>query len=261
MAQAVQERKRGPTRTEPFARDDVLHALGYRPGKTRASDAALEAVEEGMQEALGLLRPLMLYADARLECAGPDATLRVPSLGLEWRSPALTAVLAGAEHVALFAGTVGAAISEAARVAFQQGAYTRAVVLDACGTAAAKALADRARAEAEAVARARGYRVTIPYSPGYRDWDIADTGPLLRALEARRIGLQESDSHYLLPEKSFCGVIGWTRGLEESPQASGCAICFLPGCRYRKTPPVGEPGVAAIASHVRRRGGADGQGT
>ncbi len=159
MAEAVRKsRARRPVGTEPFARDDVLHALGYRPGKTVASSAALTAVEEGMEEARGLLRPLLLSADAALDCAGPDATLRVPSLALEWRSPALTAVLAGAEHVGLFAGTVGAAITEAARAAFQKGEYTRAVVLDACGTAATKAVAERARSEAEGVARARNLR-------------------------------------------------------------------------------------------------------
>jgi len=117
------------------------------------------------------------------------------------------------------------------------------VVLDACGTAATGALSEQARASAEAGARARGYRATIPYSPGYGDWDIAETAPLLRALEARRIGLQASAAHYLLPEKSFCGAVGWRRGLADLPQASGCAICFLPGCRYRRAPPIGQPGV------------------
>jgi len=236
----------------PFEREAVLRALGYRSGKTQASDAALAAVDLGMQEAATLLQPLLLYGDAALECAGPDATVRVPTLGLAWRSPALTAVLAGAERVTLFAGTAGAAISDAARAAMSRGDYTRGVVLDACGSAAASALADRARREAEAWARGRGYRVTVPYSPGYRDWDIADQEPLLRALEARRIGIRASDTHYLLPEKSFCGIVGWVRGLVELPQASGCAICFLPGCRYRRTPPVGEPGTLLPAAPRRR---------
>ena len=231
-----------PSSEVPFERDAVLRALGYRPNNTRASEASLAAVEQGMRQAAGLLHPLVLYADAALQCVGPDAMLRVPSLDLHWRSPALTAMLAGAERVTVFAGTVGAAIGDAARAAMQRGDYALGVVLDACGSAAASALAERARHEAEAWARARGCRVTAPYSPGYRDWDIADQEPLLRAIEARRIGIRTSDSHYLLPEKSFCGIVGWIRGLAEAPQASGCAICFLPGCRYRRMPPVGDPG-------------------
>ncbi len=229
-------------------REAVLRALGYRPGRTVASAAALARVEEGMEQARGLLHPLWLRAEADLACDGPDATLRVPDLALSWRSPALTAVLGGAERVTIFAGTVGAAVAEAARAAFSRGEYARAVVLDACGTAAVQALAETARAEAAAAARARGYRVTIPYSPGYGDWDVADTGPLLRAVEARRIGIQVSDAHYLVPEKAICGVMGWIRGLAELPQASGCAICFLPGCRYRKAPPIGQPGVLLPAA-------------
>lgn len=257
MEQGAQEagprppQRGGGAREAPFDREAVLRALGFRPGKTQLTDAARAEVESGMREATGLLQPLLLYGDAALQCAGPDATIQVPSLGLSWRSPALTAVLAGAERVTLFAGTVGAAISDAARAALSRGDYTRGVVLDACGTAAASALADRARAEAEAWARGRGYRVTAPYSPGYRDWDLADQEPLLRALEARRIGLRASATHYLLPEKSFCGIVGWVRGLAELPQASGCAICFLPGCRYRRTPPIGEPGILLPAPGCR----------
>ena len=254
-AQTAKQRRsrRGshPAPLPPFDRDAVLRALGYRPGKTLASAASLQAVEEGMQEASRLLHPLLLYADAALECVGPDAILRVPSLGLSWCSPALTAVLAGTERVTIFAGTVGGGISDAARAAFSAGDYTRAVVLDACGSAATSALSARARQEAEAWARGRGYRATIPYSPGYRDWDIADQEPLLRALEARRIGIRTSDSHYLLPEKSFCGIIGWIRGLADLPQASGCAICFLAGCSYRRTPPIGQPGVLLPAAGRR----------
>ena len=241
--QGPAERAGGSPGGDLLQRDAVLRALGFRPGRTRASTAALDAVEAGLAQARALLQPLSLAAEAALDCDGPEATLRVPALALAWRSPALTAVLAGAERVTLFAGTVGAGITEAARTAFSGGAYTLAVVLDACGSAAVQAQAEGCRVSAEASAHRRGYRLTIPYSPGYRDWDVGDTGDLLRALEARRIGLQASDTSYLLPEKSFCGVVGWIRGRQALPQASGCAICFLPGCSYRRTPPLGPPGV------------------
>jgi len=224
-------------------RDAVLRALGFRPGRTVASPAALAAVEAGLAEAADLLQPLLVAGEADLQCAGPESALRVPALGLAWQSPALAAVLGGSERVSLFAGTVGAAISDAARAAFSRGEYARGVVLDACGTAAVGAQAQAARAAAAEAARRAGCRLTAPYSPGYGDWDLADTGPLLRALEARRIGLQASQASYLLPEKSFCGVAGWIRGLQDLPQASGCAICFLGGCRYRRSPPIGPPGV------------------
>lgn len=232
----------------PFDRAAVLRALGYRVGRTRPSPAALAEVEAGMREAADLLQPLLLYGDAALECAGPEATLHVPALGLRWRSAALTGVLAGAERVMLYCGTVGERISAGARAALQRGEYTRGVVLDACGSAAVAGLAERARRQAEAWAAARGFRTSAPYSPGYGDWDLADQEPLLRALEARRIGIRTSDTHYLLPEKSFCGIVGWTRGRVEQPQASGCAICFLPGCRYRRTSPLGPPGTLLPAA-------------
>jgi hypothetical protein len=203
--------------------------LGFRQGRTRPSPAALDAVAAGTAEAAALLQPLLLQATARLECA---EELRVPELGLAWRSPALRRVFAGAERVTIFAGTVGAAISDAARAAFSAGEYTRAVVLDACGTAAVGELAARARREAALAAGAAGYGVTAPYSPGYEDWDIADAEAILRVLEARRIGLHLSQARYLVPEKSFCGAIAWVRG--GGAAAHGCAICRLPGCRYRR---------------------------
>ncbi len=184
----------------------------------------MAAVASGSAEARGLLQPLLVQATGRLDCA---AELRVPDLGLTWTSPALLRVLAGAERVTVFAGTVGGAITDAARAAFSAGDYTRAVVLDACGTAAVRALSEQVRRQAEP-----GCSATAPYSPGYEDWDIADTAGILRALEARRIGLHLSAAHYLVPEKSFCGVVGWVRG--GADVAYGCAICRLPGCRYRR---------------------------
>ncbi len=238
------DRMLGQARADlPFARDEVLRQLGYRPGRTRPSPSSLEQVADGMRQATGLLQPLLLQADAALECRGPEDALGVPELGLRWRSPALTRVLAGAERVTLFAGTVGGAVGDAVREAFAAGCYARAVVLDACGTSAVAALGERVLAEAGGRAASAGFRLTAPYSPGYQDWDLADTAALLRVLEARRIGLLASDAHYLVPEKSLCGVVGWVRGRQDRTQASGCAICFLPGCRYRRTPPVGPPGV------------------
>ncbi len=223
--------------------DAVLRALGFRPGRTCPSPAALEAVAAGMAEAAPLLQILVLEAEAGLDCAGPEALLRVPAHALSWRSTALAAVLGGAERVTLFCGTAGAAVTEAVRAAWSRGEYARAVVLDACGTAAVQEAMDGVLGRARQRAAAHGFRLTAPYSPGYGDWDVGDTAALLAALGARRIGLQASDASYLVPEKSFCGAVGWMRGRADLPQASGCAICFLPGCRYRRSPPVGPPGV------------------
>jgi hypothetical protein len=225
--------------------DAVLRALGFRPGRTRPSAAALEAVAAGMAEAALLLQPLVLESDAGLDCAGPDALLRVPAHGLLWRSTALVAVMGGAERVTLFCGTAGAAVTEAVRGAWNRGEYARAVVLDACGTAAVQEAMGGVLAGAAMRAASFGCRLTAPYSPGYGDWDVGDSAALLDALGARRIGLRASDASYLVPEKSFCGAVGWMRGRHDLPQASGCAICFLPGCRYRRSPPVGPPGVLA----------------
>ncbi|HVB10439.1 MAG TPA: hypothetical protein VNM16_08770 [Bacillota bacterium] len=208
---------------------EVMRALGYRDGRTRPSQAALAAVAEGMAAARGLLQPLSLQATEQVAC---DESFRVPDLGLVWDAPALRTVFAGAERVTLYAGTVGSAISDAARAAFSEGEYTRAVVLDACGSAAVQALAERVRREVAEAADEAGYGISAPYSPGYRDWDIADNDALLKALEARRIGLRSSAAHYLVPEKSFCGAIAWVRGAGEA--AHGCAVCRLAGCRYRK---------------------------
>ena len=109
---------------------------------------------------------------------------------------------------------------------------SRAVMLDALGSAYVEAGCDAA--EDEIRARFPGMHLTDRFSPGYGDFPL-DAQPALTAFAgAHRIGVTVTDSLLMNPQKSVTAVVG----IADRPQPAkirGCAYCSLrTTCTYRK---------------------------
>lgn len=158
--------------------------------------------------------------------------------------------------------TVGAGIEARAAELSSSHQVTRALVLDAAGSAAAEEAADRLGAliarEAQppsshhfALSTAAADAPRIPaipcrLSPGYGRWDVTAQRALFPLLPHDRVGVALLPSCLMVPRKSISfamwlgarGRIG--RGL------AGCSRCTLESCRYRReasvqTRPVSPP--------------------
>ncbi|MFA5148856.1 MAG: hypothetical protein WC491_07010 [Candidatus Omnitrophota bacterium] len=81
-------------------------------------------------------------------------------------------------------------------------------MLDAVGSEAVEALADRIDAIVTKNARAEGFSTVTRFSPGYGDWTVFDQGKLLKALKASKIGVRATKSYIMVPEKSVTACIG-----------------------------------------------------
>lgn len=109
---------------------------------------------------------------------------------------------------------------------------SRAVMLDALGSACVEAACDAA--EKEIAARFPNMYLTDRFSPGYGDLPLEVQPALLETAQAHRIGVTSAPSLMMIPQKSVSALIG----LSDRPQMArirGCAFCRMnQTCTLRK---------------------------
>ena len=148
-------------------------------------------------------------------------------------------IAARAEHLALFAVTLGQGIGDALGRLFAAEDFALAYTLDAMASVAADGAAETAERRFESDLRARGWAVpdgaALRYSPGYCGWDVTGQRRLFAALEPDRIGLALTDSCLMQPLKSVSGVlIAGPRAIHRFPPTYDfCDRCEARTCRSR----------------------------
>lgn len=144
-----------------------------------------------------------------------------------------------ADHLAMFAVTLGAPLGDALRIGFAAGELAFTYMLDAMASVAADTAAELAERRYEAALRERGWAtpdgVALRYSPGYCGWDVTGQQRLFAYLQPAAIGLTLTDSCLMQPLKSVSGVlIAGPRTIHRfSPIYDFCEQCEDRTCRAR----------------------------
>lgn len=230
-----------------IAEEEILRYLGYRSRSPDPTTAQL--IEECLDELKTVMRAGVVYQRYPLEKQGDRISLTGTNLTIQ--SKDLSHHLRQADYCFLLAATLGLGPDQ--RIA----AYTRldlsrAVVMDACATAAIEALCDETQNKLKAQVAKEGYGLTSRYSPGYGDLPITLQKPILEVLRAYpQIGLTANEEQILLPRKSVTAFIGLEKGkacgraqerpFQKRPSAAAgdkddghCHRCPDQTCRYRK---------------------------
>ena len=154
-----------------------------------------------------------------------------------------------AEHLAVFAVTLGGGIGSALGECFAAGDFALAYMLDAMASVAADELAEHAERRYAALLRARGWATpdgaALRYSPGYCGWDVSAQQRLFAYLQPAAIGLTLTESCVMQPLKSVSGVlIAGPRPIHRfSPTYDFCETCEDRTCRGRLRALYGRGGV------------------
>ena len=117
-----------------------------------------------------------------------------------------------------------------------------ALALDGVGSAAVEALAGSACRGFEQEAVARGWRPSLPLSPGMVGWTVREGQAQIFALvDAAEAGVRRTEGGMMVPRKSLSLVLGLGPRLEAV--GSACAYCTLhETCRYQDHyPPAAAP--------------------
>jgi cobalamin-dependent methionine synthase I len=160
-------------------------------------------------EGYSLIEPKAVYETFDIAVDGGGIKFRKAKLVV--KSASLGKHIAGAQKAALFVCTIGKGLTEAVNKYVTKGEIARATVLDAVGSEAVEALADRVDDIIKAKARAGGYAAVSRFSPGYGDWTIFDQVKVLKALHSDKIGVKAAKSYIMVPEKSVSACIGLKR--------------------------------------------------
>jgi hypothetical protein len=156
-----------------------------------------------------------------------------------------------AEHLAVFAVTLGAGIARALDACFADRDFALAYTLDATASVAADGVAAHAERRYEEMLRERGWTTAdgaaLRYSPGYCGWDVTGQRRLFACLRPERIGLTLTDSCLMQPLKSVSGVLlaGPKTMHRFRPDYDFCDRCEDRTCRTRLRELYGRPPAAS----------------
>lgn len=210
---------------------EIYRYMGY-PAEYKDIPPTLEnMVEEEIIVARALLLPKATYLtcvyNQQTGCVlTPDASIAITGAGIQNH-------LTNCTKATLFTCTVGSAIEPKIDAYFKTGEFTRAIILDAIGSAAVEYVADTLNQYLHTAAHRQQHSLVSRFSPGYGDWNLSIQQELVRVAGGSAIGIEVTESSLLLPRKSVSGIIGWLPGLdaEQRPPVSPCITCQIRNCK------------------------------
>lgn len=209
---------------------DLDEALRYLGAGAQTPDALRQDMADVAQVLMQTLQPRYTYRVYPLR--HDEGTVQLPGANITLTGTTALRMLAHSQQAVLLACTLGAQFDTLLRTQ-QARDMSRAVMLDACGSAWVEAGCDAA--EQELHARFPDLYLTDRFSPGYGDLPLTLQPGVCAALDAqRRLGVTVTKSLLLNPAKTVTAVIG----LADTPQMArirGCAYCALQQtCALRK---------------------------
>lgn len=198
-------------------RGDVLHFLDYPAGRTPP-----DRID-------GLLTEVLPEARALADARGTFVELpigRAADVGL----PPVAA-----DALVLGLVTAGAALDARVSELSREGEVTRALLLDAAGSAAAEEAANLlgAMIVGDAASEAPP-EVSCRLSPGYGRWEVSAQPGVFALLPHVELGVSLTPSFMMVPRKSISFAM-WLGARERITFGlGGCERCTLTRCRYRR---------------------------
>lgn len=210
---------------------EVYRYLGYPESCQEIPPALRLMVEEEIAAALPLIQPKAAYATYDYDKKTNRVVLPEQKTLIILGS-AIRNHLHNCAKVTVFACTISSALEPAIDMYFKTGEYTRALILDAIGSAAVEYATDILNQYILAAAHRQNYRLVSRFSPGYGDWDLSIQQNLVRAAGGDAAGIRVTESSLLVPRKSVSGIIGWVpdKTSQEELPTDPCSICKIKDC-------------------------------
>lgn len=213
-----------------ISKDEVLRYSGC---KNKEIDKIIEGlIEECIDEAKRIIRVRYVYKI--FDLYRKDEKLFLKDSVISFESQALWKFLQRSESCALMAVTLGNLMDTRIRY-YEKSDMARAVILDACATAAVEEACDRVCEIIKKEAGLKRKTLTSRFSPGYGDLPLDIQGEFISVLEAdRAIGLTASAHNILIPGKSVTAIAGLIDRAYET-ENKGCLNCSkYPECEFRR---------------------------
>ncbi len=203
-------------------RREILRYLGCQSPSPEMENA----VDWGVAQVTPVLQPRTLWRPFPLSgthAVGTELTLEGQDIARH---------LTGCTQLILMAVTMGTAV-ERLLMRWEALDMGKAMILDACASAAVEAECDRLEGALRQQYQAQGLYLTSRFSPGYGDLPLSQQAVFCRVLDTqRRIGLTLTPTGLMVPRKSVTAVLGVSpvprdgsvRGCDHCSMAERCSI-------------------------------------
>jgi hypothetical protein len=139
-----------------------------------------------------------------------------------------------AEKVAFCICTIGKSLEKQVQRLTDQGELTRAVILDAIGSAAAESTAEYLNQVIVKEAKKKRLHCNIRFSPGYGGWKLEAQRFVFDLLPAEKIEVRLNRSFMMIPRKSVSFAVNLSRNPFKDKGSTPCEICGFKKCRFKK---------------------------
>jgi hypothetical protein len=212
----------------------VLQSQGI-PDRSLASERVAQLAEM----ALIIFRELAAPAGTMMDIDREAFRTVYHGLGLNEEVTPLDLVSPAAEQFALFAVTLGSAVSNRISLLFDEQEFALGALLDGAASESAEIACDILRAEyrnhLNQEKRLHSDLGMLPFSPGYCGWHISAQQELFNSLKPGAIGLSLSETFLMEPLKSVSGVfvVAPKKAFDFEDDFPFCATCRTRTCRDR----------------------------
>lgn len=216
-------------------RNEVLRYLGY---SNQQIDTNLDnLINECIAETSRLAKPLSVFKILDIEHPEENA-VKIANSNLYLMGSDIVTHLQDAEKCAIMAVTLGIAVDQKIKT-LELTNMTKALIMDACATAAVENVCDEVEENISGLAMNMGLRINYRYSPGYGNFSLKVQPNILELLDAqKKIGLNCTDNNILIPRKSVTAVIGMNKDNKRTGSQKNCGACETcnkkQNCLYRK---------------------------
>jgi len=216
------------------ARNALLEAMGVSEN-AEPSPKVNELLDEALNVYTEYSEPRGLYRAVTKEDFG-----RIhKGIGKNEPETPLDTIYTQSDKLALFAVTLGEAISKRITSLFDSNDGAAGYTLDAAASEAAEKAADylqqRYRNSLTDLGGITSAAAILRYSPGYCGWDISGQGKAFEYLEPGEIGIALNNSYLMQPLKSVSGVfvVGEVEIHRFRPDYPFCERCLTRSCLER----------------------------
>lgn len=189
-----------------------------RPGMAAAFDATFEELNDLVQPAVAWdTFPVQEMRHETVILAGGQRIGNGP----------VTAVMGGAERLAIGVCTIGPTISNRIHAYREAGEVVRSMLLDQLGSLAVGQLSRLFYHSLETDAARQGLHISTYLSPGESEWSVKDQAVIFSLLDTTPIGVSLTESLLMQPIKSLSLMAGIGPRPMGVPGATHCDYCTM----------------------------------
>ncbi|WP_027626002.1 vitamin B12 dependent-methionine synthase activation domain-containing protein [Clostridium lundense] len=212
-----------------ISREEVLRYLGV---KSSLEENVNNLIDETIEEIKKIIRLNFTWKVFLLQVRENKIILQ--NCKLELCGKSINNHLKYCDKCVLFAATLGSEVDRKINY-YEKSNMTKALIFDACATAAIEEACDFVEEEIRKTALKDDKEITWRFSPGYGDLRLDIQKEFLQLLDAyKKLGLTVSSHSILIPRKSVTAIIGFMPK-DKKIEKKSCINCNkYDSCGFRK---------------------------